>query len=885
MTTTCDYHRRRRRGTRCDYPISLLWWGSIVIILQSSPSSFTTQAFLTKTTSATSSTPPPAATKITSALLLRSNKPSTLQVASSLYTDDYEYSDRNINNDNANEDDTDLLKSRLLVKRHLEISPALKKAASRKKKTKTLSEDQQQRQAEFEQLMNNEKNSNDFWSFESLFPEPVYDAIQIKNDLYGVAERDEKTKQKQQLQQEQTNLQATTTTAAATNNFEKSTEKSTLSSVFTKPQQQQQRRFWNDLLSKQQKQKQMATTFVEDDDISITDKNTTSFIVNQDMTERVEGAVYGIRKVMGKYEHYDEAKPDVDVPKIRPVLKINADRLTYLAKKEMSRNKLKDAQALYEECLEIDPRDGRPYLGLSRIARRRQDYDKARNYLEEGLRLSSTIHPTTGKPEYKGNPYLLQALGCLEEDCGYLQKAESCFLEAIAARPSHAASYVALALLRIRKFKFPAQAGRSLLQKAAWELEKAQMPPSAHVYTTWAALEYQQAGNMRKARTLFQKALEIDPQCSAAWLQWGVMESKLTTQSASDDDITDTNSSYEQAAQCFREGLKHDKRNSRLLQAYAILETKRGNTRQAIILFEKALKANPRDAGVLQAYACYVAQLGDYESARELLERGVQISARHAPLWQAWGVLELRQGHFREARRVFQEGIWSCASPSGTKSGGHACARLWQAWGVLEHKDGNAAAARQCFHRALDADPRNVATLTAWTLLEVEAAMEKDDEQQQQPTDARLIFERALKEFPPGSQEKASLWRSYELMEQRLGNVAEAQIVYQRSMRETMSLQQSSSIQSSLSSSESSFKTKKVDDKDDVLREKKNGDDQVEIWVGGVEKSTLGREVWMMNDGSIESKVPEAVMRKKKQQQKKAIQNDDNDKNTLNDSS
>lgn len=795
---------------------------------------------------------------------------------SSSFTDNNYDNAQAYNSDDNDESENDLLKSRLLVKRHLEISPALKKSLKKKKKRSPPSLEQQQRQAEFEQLMekydeeelddtnvnpDNDKNDSNFWSFESLFPKPVFDATQIKDDLYGVAERDANTTKRKQNQQ----------------NFELQTtnKDQTASPVFTKPQQQQQRRFWNDLLSQQrQKQesptadvpKQMATTFNDED----TDLMANNFTVNQDMTERVEGAVYGVRR-MGNYEYYDsetKANDEVGVPKIRQVLKINADRLTYLAKRDLSRNRLSEAKKLYEECLEIDPRDGRSYLGLSRIARRRRDYDAARTYLEEGLRMSGvSIHPTTGQPEYKGNPYLLQALGCLEEDCGYLQKAESYFLEAIAARASHAPSYVALALLRTRKFKFPPQAGRSLLQKAAWELEKAQMPPSAHVYTTWAALEYQQAGNVRKARTLFEKALEIDPHCSAAWLQWGVMESKQAT--SSDNNENDGDDSYEQAAQCFRAGLKHDKRNSRLLQAFAILETKRGNTRQAIILFEKALKASPRDAGVLQAYACYVAQLGDYESARELLQRGVQVSKRHAPLWQAWGVLELRQGQIREARRVFQEGIWNCASPSGTNSGGHTCARLWQAWGVLEHKDGNVAAARQCFHRALDADPRNVATLTAWTLLEAASAEEAGNGDA--PTDARLIFERALKDFPPGSQEKASLWRSYELMEQRMGNIAEAQNVYQRSMRETMSLtQQTTQASSSGKGLESSQQSTLIKNKDGSSEKSSKNDDkeQVEIWVGGVERSSLGREVWMMNDGSIESKVPKSVMKKKQKKPK-----------------
>ena len=57
---------------------------------------------------------------------------------------------------------------------------------------------------------------------------------------------------------------------------------------------------------------------------------------------------------------------------------------------------------------------------------------------------------------------------------------------------------------------------------------------------------------------------------------------------------------WERAQECFESALKNDQRNAWVLQAYAIMETKRpdGSSRTAIELFERALKVNPRDAGV-----------------------------------------------------------------------------------------------------------------------------------------------------------------------------------------------------------------------------------------------------------------------------------------------
>jgi Tfp pilus assembly protein PilF len=132
------------------------------------------------------------------------------------------------------------------------------------------------------------------------------------------------------------------------------------------------------------------------------------------------------------------------------------------------------------------------------------------------------------------------------------------------------------------------------------------MKSSAHVYTAWAAMEYKKAGDVRRARNLFKLALKADKQCSAAWLQLGVMEGN--------------NENWDQAELCFETVLKFDQRNSRVLQAYAIMESKRPNSmsRKVIGLFERALKVNPRDAGVLQPYALFVAELDDIDAARDL---------------------------------------------------------------------------------------------------------------------------------------------------------------------------------------------------------------------------------------------------------------------------
>lgn len=488
------------------------------------------------------------------------------------------------------------------------------------------------RQAEYEHIMYN-NNVPNIWSFERLFPQPVWDEETIKKDLYESKIRDKAVKKAKlspqsasQEQQPKSTIRSKLKTSAIGASSMMRVWRDPKLSSFILPYDPPTKKIWDesnvdeDLLRENiydavstapntNGSGDLQTTLSERLAAkAVNDTSSNNGKVDMELTRMVEDKLYGMRRGSNTYDTSLMGEGAIkfrDGIRLGNPLPVNAARLNYQAKKELRHDRVEEAQELYEIAVQIDPRDGRAYLGLSRCAERRRDFKLARAFLKAGIANAVSCNDKE-VPDRGANPFLLQALGVLEEKSGHLAQAEALYIEAAKSRNSHAAAWVALAQLRTHKFRQGAAAGRVCYQTAERELEKAGMPPSSHVYTAWASLEYKKAGDIRRARQLFKAALTVDPKCSAAWLQLGVMESN--------------NGNFKEAELCFEAVLKFDQRNSRVLQAYAIMETKRpdANSRKVIGLFERALKANPRDAGVLQPYALYVGDLGDMDAARDL---------------------------------------------------------------------------------------------------------------------------------------------------------------------------------------------------------------------------------------------------------------------------
>ena len=234
---------------------------------------------------------------------------------------------------------------------------------------------------------------------------------------------------------------------------------------------------------------------------------------------------------------------------------------------------------------------------------------------------------------------------------------------------------------------------------------------------------------------------------------------------------------YEEAIRLFKDGLRVQPRNTHILQAWAVMESRRGHSRRAIELFERAIEIRPSDAGIYNAYATLSKDLGDVDGARRLYQLGTKANRFHLATYQAWGLMEASvrpgcRGGVVRAREVFQQGVW--AAPRGK-----GVSKLWQSWAIMEannYQVGDAeeaeermAVPRKYFQYAVDAEQQAYPTgiIISWA---------KTEERFGFPNRARALFEEAVRM----DETNRRLWSQYEQFEGRQKQFAKQQMISQR---------------------------------------------------------------------------------------------------------
>ena len=373
--------------------------------------------------------------------------------------------------------------------------------------------------------------------------------------------------------------------------------------------------------------------------------------------------------------------PFIEETDLRPrPVKANIDLLCYYAKKEFTTGNFEEAESLYNRAIDLDPYDGRAYLGNSKVRAHLHDYITSREYLMNGLKLS---------PE---NPYLLQALGMHEQRQHNYEKALTIFNTCIKTNPKHTAAYVSKGNLLGREYGINSAniaSARACYQKAV------KIDPSNEVaWHAWGMFERKITKSFKLAATLLAKATEINPRGGRCWHAWAMLEWK-------------DNKNIDFARSLFQRAIRAYEKNGHSYQAWACLEKEQGDYEVAFKLFRKAIDVRPRDGAAYQAYAIARKEVEEFDKAEELFKLGIEKDPYHCPLYQAYGMMlfELSEKSLdyrtyttfipenesfdekksktnffvSKAETVFNQGIK--IAPNGK-----SVASIWQALGCLETK-------------------------------------------------------------------------------------------------------------------------------------------------------------------------------------------------------
>ncbi|BBN09994.1 hypothetical protein MPTK1_5g00100 [Marchantia polymorpha subsp. ruderalis] len=350
---------------------------------------------------------------------------------------------------------------------------------------------------------------------------------------------------------------------------------------------------------------------------------------------------------------------------------------------------------------------------------------------------------------------------------GKMIEAEAILSKCIRNWPDDGRPYVALGRLLVKQNKV--QEARAAYERGC----QAVRGENAYIWQAWAILE-ERAGNLAKARQLFDAATVADKKHAAAWHGWAKLELRA-------DNV-------KRARSLLNKGLKFCGANEYLLQTLALIESRAGKLEQARSLLARATQHNPKSAASWLAWALMESQNGLHETARRLFQKGIVASPKNRYVWQAWALFEARQGNKERARELFQRGhelnpkdavLLQAFALFEYECGRTGLARdyfrralvcdsshqpVWIAWGWMEWKQGNIGVARELYQGAIQADSRSMdaaRAFQAWGVLE---------DREGDSGLARELFKCALKI----DSQSVPTWMSWAAMEEREGRSVRA---------------------------------------------------------------------------------------------------------------
>ena len=113
------------------------------------------------------------------------------------------------------------------------------------------------------------------------------------------------------------------------------------------------------------------------------------------------------------------------------------------------------------------------------------------------------------------------------------------------------------------------------------------------------------------------------------------------------------------ARELFEKGVEADPKHAPVWQAWALMEEKAGDVNRARELFEKGVEADPKSAPTWQAWARLETQcdnIGDLDkefTGRWLFKKATEVDPNDPLCWTEWADLEKKQGSWAQAEQLY----------------------------------------------------------------------------------------------------------------------------------------------------------------------------------------------------------------------------------------
>ena len=147
---------------------------------------------------------------------------------------------------------------------------------------------------------------------------------------------------------------------------------------------------------------------------------------------------------------------------------------------------------------------------------------------------------------------------------------------------------------------------------------------------------------------------------------------------------------YPRSRSVFERALDVDPRSVQLWLNYTEMELKGRNVQHARNLFDRAVTLLPRVDQLWYKYVYLEELLQNVPGARQVFERWMQWEPEDKA-WQAYIKMELRYGEFDRASAIYER--WVAVRPEP---------RVWVKWGKFEEERGRVDKAREVFQTALE---------------------------------------------------------------------------------------------------------------------------------------------------------------------------------------